>query len=134
MSSLLFIIIINLFHNLIIKTQYTLDCQAKYNDCFNCSVFGEERTCNCNWDTNTKTCKTVLEKLLSLDFFNYFSSCTDDNSNSIISKYCGNSILEVDDNDEIKINIPENDGIFGTQIYIVNMHIQLLIKKKYIIN
>ena len=115
MSYLLFIIIVNLFHNLIIKTQNTLNCLSKYNDCFNCSVCGDEQSCYCNWDQNTKTCNTGQEKILSLDFYNYFTTCKDDNSNSIISKYCGNSVLEVDDNDEIKLNIPKNDGFFGTQ-------------------
>ena len=115
MSSLLFIIIINLFHNLIIKTQSTLNCESKYNDCFNCSVCGVEETCNCNWDKNTKTCSTGLDKILSLDFYNYFTTCSDDNSKVIIEKYCGNTILEVDDNDEIKFKMPENSGIIGTQ-------------------
>ena len=115
MSSLLFIIIINLFHNLIIKNQNTLNCESKYNECFNCSVCGVEETCNCYWDKNTKTCKTGLDKILSLDFYNYFTTCSDDNSKTIIEKYCGNTILEVDDNDEIKFKMPENSGIFGTQ-------------------
>ena len=97
-NSLLFIIIINLFHNLIIKNQNTLNCESKYNECFNCSVCGVEETCNCNWDKNTKTCKTGLDKILSLDFYNSFTTCSDDNSKTIIEKYCGNTILEVDDN------------------------------------
>ena len=73
MSSLLFIIIINLFHYLIIKTQ---NCESKYNDCFNCSACGtDEDICQCNRDKNTKICKTGLDKILSLDFYNYFTTC-----------------------------------------------------------
>ena len=96
-------------------TENSLNCVSKFNDCFNCSVCGEEEsnTCDCHWDINHKICKNGLSFSLSSDFFQYFSSCTDDASNAISDKYCGETNLELNDNGEILINIPENDGYYG---------------------
>ena len=113
MSSLLFIIIINIFHNLIIKS---LDCSIEYIDCFNCSVCGEEtfKTCSCNWDQRSRSCKNGIEKSLSLNFYEYYGSCTDEDSKAISNKYCGQSQLELNNNKEINLNIPKNNGLYGT--------------------
>ena len=111
MKSFLFLIIINIFHNLLIKSQ---DCSDKYSDCFNCSVCGEEvgNTCNCHWNKNS--CKNGKDYYLSLDFYKYFNYCNDENSKTISIKYCGQSELQLNDKNEINLIIPKNDGIYGT--------------------
>jgi len=116
MSSLLFILI-NIFHIILITKENNINCNIEYNECFNCSFCGEETSnyCKCNWDPDSKICKTGIEKSLTSNFYEYFPSCTDDNSKIIIDKYCGKKELELDNDDEIKIYLPENNGIIGTR-------------------
>ena len=116
MAYLLYILIINIFHKLLIKPEDNLNCNDKYTDCFNCSSCGDETSniCTCNWDKNTKICKIGSTFPQSENIGEYFASCTDDNSLAITKKYCGKKELELDANNEIKINIPKNDGFYGT--------------------
>lgn len=110
LSSLL--ILINIFLFILITKENEINCYSDYNDCFNCSVCQNKENCNCNWDKNSLTCNTGIERTRSY-IYEFFSSCTDYNSNSIKNKYCGKTELQLDNNNEIKINIPHN-GIYGT--------------------
>ena len=114
MSFFLFFLI-NIFY-IINITKESINCNADYNECFNCSVCGDETNgCNCQWDKNAKICRSGSLKSLSSYFYEYFSSCTDDDSNRITTKYCGQTNLELDSNDETKIYIPFNNGYYGTR-------------------
>ena len=115
MSSLLFFLI-NIFYIINITKESNI-CNDNYNECFNCSVCGDDTsaTCNCHWDKNDKTCRIGLPKSGSSYIYEFFSSCTDDNSNRITTKYCGQTDLKLDNNDEAKINIPFNNGYYATR-------------------
>ena len=108
--------IILIFFNCINLSKSDINCMTEYKECFNCSVCGDEdsNTCNCHWDTNSKTCKTGKEKTFDSHFYVYYDSCTDSNSIEIMEKYCGNTTLALNNENEIEINIPQNGGIYGT--------------------
>ena len=112
-----FMITMIIFLNLLILAKTDLNCYTEYNDCFNCSVCGDDSstTCNCNWDTDSKICRSGIPKSLEYQFFDYFDSCTDSNSIEIIQKYCGNTVLELNDKNEIIIDIPKNGEFYGTK-------------------
>ena len=113
MASLFYIIIVNIFHKLLIKSDD--NCNVAYTDCFNCSVCGDETSaCNCNWDKSNKICNDGTFTSQRINLEDYFSSCTDGNSNAITQQYCGEKELQLDDNKEIKINLPKNDGLYAT--------------------
>ena len=116
MYSFVFIITINIiFFNQIIITQTSHTC-TNYVDCFNCSVCEEDSTnkCECHWDTNSKACGSGTEKTFNDKHYGYFTSCTDDKSNSIIKQYCGETTLKLNDKGEVEINIPKVYDRYGT--------------------
>ena len=114
MSSFSLCIIATIFLNLLIVITNEIECNTAYRECFNCSICGEETTCNCHWDPTLKQCDPGDNISLSDPFYNYFTSCTDSNSVVITKKYCGKTTLEFDEDDEINIIMPNNNGIFGT--------------------
>ena len=115
MSSFFICIIITIFFNLLIIIKSDdIQCNTAYRECFNCSVCGEEANCNCHWDSTSKGCNPGDDVDLSKDFYLYFGSCTDSDSMEITKKYCGETTLKLNDNDEIDINLPKNDEIYGT--------------------
>ena len=117
MNSFPFMITMIIFLNLLILSKSDLNCYTEYNDCFNCSVCGDDSStsCNCNWDTTSKICRSGTRKSLENQFYEYFDSCTDSNSIEIIQKYCGNTVLELNDKNEIIIDIPKNGEFYGTK-------------------
>ena len=114
MSSFSLCIIITIILNLLIVIKNEIECNTAYRECFNCSICGEETTCNCHWDPTSKQCNSGDNVPLSEPFYNYFTSCTDSNSIEIAKKYCGKTTLEFDEDNEINIIVPNNNGIFGT--------------------
>ena len=108
-----FLFIIIIFYNLlaIIETQ---NCVI-YNDCFNCSVCGEDssNSCNCNWNTNSKICQDFSPRTLNSYFYLYFTYCIDDDSKTITNTYCGQTTLELNDKNEVSVNIPKVNGKYG---------------------
>ena len=113
MTDFLFIIIIIIFFNLLIISKSSYDCLSA-NDCFNCSVCGDESLDNCKCKWNENHCSSGEEIIRHSYFYKYFDSCIDSNSIKIMEKYCGSQTLNIDDKDEIEINIPKNGQIYGT--------------------
>ena len=110
------ILIINLFQDLKVLSQST--CNSRFSECFNCSVCGEDdssNTCSCYWDKNIKNCYNGVAKSLTGHFYDYFQTCTDDDSKIITQKYCGQTNLYLNGDDELVINIPQNYGVYGTR-------------------
>ena len=109
----LFLFIIIIFFNLlaIIETE---DCEI-YNDCFNCSVCGEDssNSCNCNWSTNSKICQDFSPRTLNSYFYHYFTYCIDDDSKTITNTYCGQTTLELNDKNEVSVTIPKVNEKYG---------------------
>lgn len=113
MQYLLFLLIIYIFNDLFILS---LDCTS-YSECFNCSVCGDEtsNTCSCQWDNEFKNCNNGASKSLTNNFYEYFTSCSDDHSKTITQKYCGKTHLELNNDNELVISVPKNFNLYGTR-------------------
>ena len=103
------ILIINLFE-LIINQSI-----CNYNDCFNCSLCGNEKKCDCEWSPNGRICKKEKEKSPFNYNFDYFSSCYDEESLRIQKNYCGNTYIQFKEENIATINLIENDGSYAAQ-------------------
>ena len=114
--SLLNIIIISI---LLILTKEEDECG--YSDCFNCVACGNKRvnSCKCYWKNNgcfSGETRNITFNILS-------SSCNDDSSKEIINKYCGQTNLELNDDNIVELKIPSVNlkygiiNLFCTYIY-----------------
>ena len=103
------ILIINLFE-LIINQSI-----CNYNDCFNCSLCGIEKKCDCDWSPNSRSCKKDKEKSPFNYNFDYFFSCYDEESLRIQKNYCGNTYIKFNEENIAYINLIENDGSYAAQ-------------------
>ena len=100
---------------------------CQYTDCFNCSVCGTEQNCDCDWSHFGNECKKSQPKNIIDYNYDYFDKCNDELSLEIQNKYCGNSYIEIDDNNSTYINLKENNGKYGEQnLYCEYIYSQIL--------
>ncbi len=88
----------------ILKDQQ-INC-SEFTDCFNCTSCGEYNVnnCYCYYSSNYCKNKEVLE--IYKNWWEYFSTCVDDPSYNIQLNYCGNSLIQFENNNSINFTPP----------------------------
>ena len=123
------ILIINLFE-LIINQSI-----CNYNDCFNCSLCGLEKKCDCDWSPNGRICKKDKEKSPFNYNFDYFFSCYDEESLRIQKNYCGNAYITLNEENIASISLIKNDESYAAQnLYCEYIYDDLSLDVKYYYN
>jgi hypothetical protein len=108
MKFLYFFLNIIIISNLILLTKEEGECD--YQDCFNCVVCGDsiDDSCKCYWNNNECSSGTPRNITYSL-----FSSCKDDSSKELINQYCGQTTLELNDDNIAELEIPSVNWKYG---------------------
>ena len=107
-----FIIIINIFliKEIISKRNLEeINCES-FNDCFNCSVCGNNliEKCPCTWKTDL--CYEVTYNPIITNWIYYYENCEDYSSINTQKEYCGEITTK---NKKSIISFPEKNGHFG---------------------
>ena len=107
-----FIIIINIFliKEIISKRNLEeINCES-FNDCFNCSVCGNNliEKCPCSWKTDL--CYEVTYNPIITNWIYYYENCEDYSSINTQKEYCGEITTK---NKKSIISFPEKNGHFG---------------------
>lgn len=101
------------FPVLIVASDYCSSIQ----DCYNCSISANDNSL-CSWSSSschtsrTRTARTSS----SNEWWTYFSSCNDTNSNIIHNNYCGDIDKRLTNKEgDITITLPNINGEYGTK-------------------
>ena len=86
-----------------------------YNDCFNCTVCESTPLCQCDWNPDNKKCFKSQVKSNFFYNYEYFDNCKDDFSSKIKKFYCGNSQIQLNDDNSASIQLVEINGKYGAK-------------------
>ena len=111
---IIFLVLIYLIYSNQISKERNLQptlCSS-YDNCFNCSVCGEELVtyCPCKW--NSFSCVKSDPVYFYYDFSQSYENCVDYQSTSIQKTYCG-EIIEDTENNKLSLSLPEVNGYYG---------------------
>ena len=111
MKILSFLLNIIIISNLILLTKEDNNDCSDYNDCFNCVACGDkkESSCDCYWKNNVCSPGTPRD----LTYTAITSSCKDESSKELINKYCGQTNLELNDDNIATLKIPSVNSKYG---------------------
>ena len=111
MKILFFLLNIIIFSNLILLTKEDDNDCSYYNDCFNCVACGDKKqsSCDCYWKNNV--CSQGAPRVIT--YTSITSSCNDESSKELINKYCGQTNLELNDDNKATLKIPSVNSKYG---------------------